>query len=548
MRISDYLRLARIGVKSRKKSTRNTVFGIAFGLAVLIPVLFFTLAFYADLVFTVNDNRAMSTLFLPYTQTRSGTGSSFAMGEEDFLKIAAMPAVSEVVSAELYSLYSAQSYQFSLNGTPVFSDYSTPYFTMGGIFRIPFRPVLKVIDTEKSGGKLVPNGSIADMGGTSLLKYGEGFTDGEGEILLSEPFVRAWGMDPEEVVGQKFTLTATATLATRGMGGAYYLDNNTDPDDAFVPHGVAQRAFTADLFRDFTVCGIIDEDYYACNSLTLQDAHIWLSSASALAPPTVRIRDGRSIVTYPFDFAEINEIDTRGKFLPAVPAVCFVRHDTQDPDKTGLAHEAPIKTAYVQCRDFNGATQVYAAYEQFVRAAEPDIDLNEELGVAVLGFTNLRIFNTVCNYIMVVMFAFGGTVLLATLLNLFNSVNYSVQKRKYYFGMLQAVGAKESVVPRLCFFEVLLIFALALPWASLLGAGLSYGAKWLVDYFFTTAEGQAAAVVFTASVSLDFGWFFLALAIVFLFALAVSLLFSAAACRGAIKKDIVQSLATEQSQ
>lgn len=549
MRTSDYLRLARASVKSRKRSTRNTVSGIAFGLSVLIPVLFFTLAFYADLIFTVNRTASMSALFLPYTETRGGKDSEFAMGADDFSAIAEMNAVTEVVPAALYSFDTAQNYSFTLEGKQVFSDNYSSYlpFAGGGIFRIPFYPTIKVIDTETSGGKLVPSGILSDMGASSVLKYGDGFTGNAGEVILSELFVRAWEMDPAEVVGKKLTLTATALISTRGNMDEYYLDDDNDPDNAFSEHGVAQRAFTADLFRDFTVCGIVGEEYYRCNTLTVQDCHIWLPANFSAAPPEVRIQGGRHVVTYPEEIASAAEKTAEsGLFFPAIPAVRYARFGTGDSERVGLTHSAPVSTAFLQCRDFNGATEVYSAYERFVRMEDPEIALNEDLGIAVAGFANLRIFNTVCSYIMVVMIAFGGTVLLATLLNLFNSVNYSVQKRKYYFGMLQAIGIKQRGVSLLCFFEVLLIFAYAFPWAAAFGAGLSYGTKLLADYFFSTSEGQAAALVFTATISLDFSWYFLALAVSFVFALAISLIFSALACRGAVKKDIVRSLATEQ--
>ena len=54
MKVKEYIRLGKISIKSRKKSTRNTVRGIAFGLIMLVPIVFFTLAFYLDLTDKIN--------------------------------------------------------------------------------------------------------------------------------------------------------------------------------------------------------------------------------------------------------------------------------------------------------------------------------------------------------------------------------------------------------------------------------------------------------------------------------------------------------------
>ena len=57
MKFSDYVRLGKISIKSRKKSTRNTVRGISFGLIILVPIVFFTLAFYLGLMTAMNAEK-----------------------------------------------------------------------------------------------------------------------------------------------------------------------------------------------------------------------------------------------------------------------------------------------------------------------------------------------------------------------------------------------------------------------------------------------------------------------------------------------------------
>lgn len=67
MRFRDYVRLGRISLKNRKKSTRNTVCGISFGLTLLVAVLFFTLSFSVDLMNAINEARSVSCFAIPVT-------------------------------------------------------------------------------------------------------------------------------------------------------------------------------------------------------------------------------------------------------------------------------------------------------------------------------------------------------------------------------------------------------------------------------------------------------------------------------------------------
>ncbi len=547
MRFSDYLRLAFLGVRSRKKSTRNTVRGIAFGFAMLVPVLFFTLAFYADLASTVERSYSLRTIDLPYSDgVAVDDPTFFSLSSAQFETVKEMPDVEEIVCADYYSLSSAVSYTWELDGTAVFGDTYSHYISLpsAGLPIFPYLPLIKVIDPES--GELVPSGLIKDMGTSSVLSLGDGFTGNGGEVLLSEPLVRLFGKTPGEVLGAKFTIRATGKLSLGGSGKDFYLDDDADPENDFAgTPGV--RYFTADLLHEFTVAGIVSERYYALNSLSLQDAHIWIASDRAAAP--VLTLDGeRMIATYSDEVSALAEEAAQAhRFFPAFPAVRFARYGMDDTVETAYINTMPVTTAAIQCKTFLGASKVLSYFEQ-CRGGETAIEnyTSPETSITVLGFGNLRILDTVCVYILIVMLAFGGVILLATLLNLFNSVNYSVQMRRNYMGMLQAIGAKRSLIPKLYFFEILLVFALALPFALVFGGALSYGAKWLVDYYFATAEGQAAATLFTATVSLDFLWVIPAFAIALAFSVAVSVLFAWIACRTVTKKAIVESLATEQ--
>ena len=142
---------------------------------------------------------------------------------------------------------------------------------------------------------------------------------------------------------------------------------------------------------------------------------------------------------------------------------------------------------------------------------------------------------------MIVMYTFGGIIFFATLLNLYHSVNYSVQARRNYLGMMRAIGAKQSMIPKLYFVEILIIFLRSTVWVLLFGGGLSFGIKFGVDTLF-----KQNALIFGAAVKLNFGYFFLSLFIAVCVVFLVAYLFSRIACLSVTRKNILEVLSDEK--
>lgn len=156
------------------------------------------------------------------------------------------------------------------------------------------------------------------------------------------------------------------------------------------------------------------------------------------------------------------------------------------------------------------------------------------------SYTDFLMLYRIGNYLMLFLYVFGGTIFLATMLNLYNSVNYSVQVRQRYLGMMRALGAKKSVLPKLYFVEILLIFARSLPWILLFGGGLCLGIKFGIDMAFSEAES-----IFSVAIRLRFVFFFAALAIVLAVMLLIALIFSLIAARRVIHASVPDVMAAE---
>ncbi len=557
MRIADLFRLGAASVRSRKRSTANTVLGIVFGLTLLIPVLFFTFAFHADLKGKVNSSRAISSVLLPFSEeTAASNERGFALDASLLDEIASDSGTVDLVRARLFAFPSEKDGGFTL-----MHEGKTYGPTL--LRTLPLREgymanssfTVKALDPRDG---LVTEGTLSDMGATSVLIAGNSFSDGRGEVLLSEPLLRAFGYtDPALALGKTFTVFGSSSLSS-GSSRGYRLDGDSDPDNEFFP--ASSRTVSAALMTEFEIVGVISEDYYLLNSLTYQDSHIWISEAAVTREdgtsflPAMRrnLADPLALdLTYPEDVATLSQRAAEEEmFFPAIPAVRFSRCAAEED--FGLSHAAPVTEAYVECRDFDAASSLIGRYETECRTFLGQSGLMMQLvtgtdtGMVLVGFLNLRVLNTVSGYIVFTMLIFGGVVLLATLLNLFNSVNYSVQIRKNYMGMMQAIGAKRSLIPKMYFVEILLIFLIALPFAFLLAGGISYLMKFAVDAFFSAETGLAATELFTVAITLDMGWLALAIAIVLAFTALVAFLFSVIACRTVTGKGVIEVLATEQ--
>ena len=76
MKRKDYIRLSKISLKARKKTTRSTVRGISFGLILLLPLLFIVIAFHLDLNKEVNKDASLRIFNISYTE--EATSESYA--------------------------------------------------------------------------------------------------------------------------------------------------------------------------------------------------------------------------------------------------------------------------------------------------------------------------------------------------------------------------------------------------------------------------------------------------------------------------------------
>ncbi|MBO5046407.1 MAG: hypothetical protein J6C93_06010 [Clostridia bacterium] len=597
MKLKEYIRLGKISIKSRKKSTKNTVRGISFGLIMLIPVVFFTLAFNVDMTNKINDTRNISIVNVlthgegaesATVQLGDNSNSPIVFGASDMARITERTdAVEEVVYADYWAFGSDRS---NTNGYAIIDEQMMQYseITGNGNYggQINYSDILmpnlnvKVVDITRSGGKTVPAGIVEDLeeAGKTVLSAGEGFSEegGKGEVMISELVLQKYGIDPSEAIGKEFSLLSQLSFNephyyNQEYVSGYFLDNDTNPNNSYsVSEDGVVPNFGAAVIAKFEIVGIISNEYFSLNSALFHEPQVWITDASVYQTaggertvkylPELKTHSKEStsgstsnyqIVTYPEAGEEgvmnlMQQAAEEKMFFPAVPAMtpwCGGEFYVWD-----AYFEAPVTMASVQCKDYDGASTVVGIIDGVYTNLTGEDSSDMGMGgyatsyCAVEAFENFSMLHTIGGYVMVVMYVFGGIIFFATLLNLYNSVNYSVQARRNYIGMMRAIGATKDVIPRLYLVEILLIFARSLIWVLIFSGGISYGIKALIDMLFKSE----ASMLLGTTLSLNFGYFFLALGVVFVLIFAIAFIFSRVACLSVTRKGILEVLSDDK--
>ena len=153
-------------------------------------------------------------------------------------------------------------------------------------------------------------------------------------------------------------------------------------------------------------------------------------------------------------------------------------------------------------------------------------------------FSNYRMFYNVFTYASIVLAIFGGVIFFATLLNLYNTIHYSVQSRRNYLGMIRAIGMKSSEVIKMYFIEVFQIFKRSYIWTAIFGGGICVGLSFAFDEIMNSSIGE----IITINLSLNPIFILVAFIILAIINTVISVAFSFIACHSVSKKPILEVL------
>lgn len=190
---------------------------------------------------------------------------------------------------------------------------------------------------------------------------GGGFSQSGGaEMYISENLLEKLGIEVSSAIGKKVSLSVTPNTQT----GIYIIDDDTDKWNA--PSGVIAQE-RVDIFREFTIVGVICGEYYEINDLTGRDADIWMKgevledeNGESLMPEFVA--DGRKVTaTYASaDYAEYSaQVTSAGKFFPFFCA--GVPYEYNGPSGNNIA---AAKRAFAEYDGYSSSAAAAKAYDE----------------------------------------------------------------------------------------------------------------------------------------------------------------------------------------
>jgi len=519
MKLSDYIRLGRLSIKARKKSTKNTVFGMAFGLILLVPMIFFALAFYTDMSKKVNSIEVASELNIALKNINDDTPSTaykeWSSAEEGR---DGMPAYSyyddlidyEEVSDYILSEYANMSFvdyqdeqkpmklnimdgddiensiTIGSNGNPNSAD------TMRG------RNQLKIIFPELSTETLFTEAELNDYkkmtGKTNPLDRtcNLGFTEatkGKNEIIISESLLELWGVDKEDVAGKNIQI-----LYPKIRMGDWYpggqIDNDTNPNNDIPPVDQADPEYQLYFCYNYKVVGIIKDDFYEMPGKA-DEAHMWVTAASVYyeegkedyvqIPYQInRDEENRTTLTFGENIADIVELNVDDQYMLLMQGLVNRYNEIWNNNTTTYELNKMILT--MQVKEYSLLKPLLVEMKELLKSAysemSPDM-FNQAICNEV--YTQFYMIDQIGKLLIIVFSTIGGIIFFTNMLNLLNTIRYSVESRKNYIGVMRAIGAKSRVIPRLYIFEMLIIFVKTFIRVGIFATLLSIGIKLGID-------------------------------------------------------------------
>ena len=557
MRGRDYRRLARLSLKSRKKSTRQTIVGISFGLVLLFPLLFIALGFYAGFNIEVNKNPSFRTFFITYSDAeneRNAIGTSYLEYKE---KIEDLGGITNSIS---------------FNYVTIPNEINHPSFIIGKGKEVEMKGNsskthngygLTIIDEEYGTDPFLKGDYTYTK---NPLYAGSTFSSGsasKGEIMLSTTFMRDFGLDAKYVVGQTITIYNYVGNIRHGM--------NISSSDSEINNSELIRAKAkVPYLVDFKIVGIYDSNIYAKSSIRYRSQfnfndslmsvspsnreYFWITNAS-LGENGVSTSPERITKTQYFDDKSYTDIWYYYSDIPINLAkevtnngFAFIPYGIGAYDRSeAWQNYGYVSSEYIEFNSFASAKSAYPLIEScyldstsltdYEAGMEPVVDSE----IALPGFKTYASFYDIFLYICIALSVLGGVIFIATLLNLLNTLHFSVQSMKGFLGICRAEGLRSKGVVKLFLCQINHIFFIAYLFVVFLGGGICAGLKLLFDRTLQANFLERTTLTFTIE------WWYIPIAFVVLLIITsiISVSFSRIVASKASKTPILDILSEE---
>lgn len=564
MKYKDYKRLSKISLKSRKKTTRSTVRGISFGLILLMPLLFIVIAFHIGLNNEVNKDASLRVFDIAYSKdVVVDYNSIYTMNDKYSQKIYDLDGIENIIKYNNYKFDNIK--QADINGQYI---YTSPFsitidnqtFVLDYYMNNPENNQYNGNDKNTVGMQVFDislGNSVfikADkevLNGENPLVAGDTFSKNSiGEIMVSSNFLKQYNLDTEDVLNK--TMTINYELSYAESATTSKSEHNTEELRLY-------QNIPVTILKDFKVVGIFNSDIYKSevrnntqqnenysDNMSYYETYFWVTNDSLQSstgisslPEVIRMEietDYNNFYQTYYYYGDTplnlsnNAKNNKNVFIPL----------GMGAQKTSMGNSIiPEYNTLIEFESYSAANKsvgtINALYEEGAGSVEDPYIAADYMQRT---FENYRMFYNVFTYASLVLAIFGGVVFFATLLNLYNTIHYSVQSRRNYLGMIRAIGMRGKDVVKMYFVEVFQIFKRSYIWTLIFGGGICFGICYLFDMIMNSEVGQ----VITIKLSLNPIYILVAFLIILIVNTIISIAFSLIACHNVSKKPILEVL------
>ena len=523
MKARDYGRLARLSLKSRKKTTRQTVVGIAFGLIMLFPLLFIMMAFYGGFTQEINKDAGSRSFNISYVDKKynntNNNNINYCYNEHKSY-------IDNVNGIE-------KAINYTLNLTFIDEDVP-PTFSIDDGKQVEFKTARRVaintvgtmvIDSANATNPFLT--SDTKNGTRETLLAGKTFSEGnsKGEVMVSSAFCTAYDLDQSTIVGRKLTFN-TYTMRF-GMNFS-----SSDTEMGYDEIGLRYARKTP-CFKDYTVVGVYNSLIYnkgtfRKNATTIigneeaaknANIYFWITSDSidptGASYPTFKEADKTETWdgetrTYHNQWAYYPEHPlTTGKVVTADGYAYF-------PLGLGVLNNAFSNIHYTSSEmiEYKSFDVAKAAYNDILNYYEDSYDqaVIENANIhgstfAPATFVVYLQFYDIFLYVSLGLAVLGGVIFVATLLNLINTLHFSIKSMRGFLGICRAEGLRRNGVIRLFLNQILWIFFYAYIATTIIGTAACVG----IIFGFNSTVSSLFEEMSTITVTLQ--WYFIPIAL-----------------------------------
>lgn len=560
MRKLDYLRLARLSLGSRKKTTIQTVLGISFGLILLFPLLFIVIGFYGAFNGQLNADSTYRTQCITYSPVKTPSGKVFC-SEEFEKKNDKIYGVKNNLKYDYCYMSNGPDSEvyFAINGGEKFkAAKASNYYSENRFLGI------QIIDKDCASNPFLD----ADYAAFNApLLAGKTFSkkNSKGEIMVSSRFIDDYGYKPKEIIGATISIWNDITRTRQEFSSSE--DELVQPDEyrkgVYVPY-----------LLNYKIVGVYNSEIYyrhsprtsslAFNLSSPQTKYnenkdyFWITTASlgedgnAIAPTRVIKENRVEVVT-----EEITEViitydswyyyaDTPAVLAEQVTGEGFAFIPLGLGAFNKAAHYAIYsKTQLLEFHNFQyarkGYDKIIENYRNSVTGDPNDYIYLYERDIVPSRFDVYQRFFDRFIYVCIALALFGGIIFIATLLNLINTTHHSVESSKGFLGICRAEGMKRRGIRRIYLSQINLIFAISYIATIIFGGAACIAIKIVFDK-------QMKNVLFKETkMFLTIDWWYIPISFVILLVLTtiISFLISQILVRKVNKTPVIEILSEE---